>query len=124
MSAHSSRSSESELKSIKNLVKQLAKDFQSLSYRYLEHEEQLKELKMAKGKDENSSKSKKSSHASSSKHHESFGDKSLRINEYYQCTALVVGCDDVASCYSVGVLTRCQVGIREGSRGVRVVASC
>ena len=40
------------------------------------------------------------------------------------CTALVVGCDDVASCYSVGVLTRRQVGIREGSRGARVVASC
>jgi len=39
---------------------------------------------MAKGKDENSSKSKKSSHASSSKHHEFFGGESLRINEYYQ----------------------------------------
>ena len=26
------------------------------------------------------------------------------------CTALVVGCDDVASCYRVGVLTRRQVG--------------
>jgi len=39
---------------------------------------------MAKGKDENSSKSKKSSHASSSKHHESFGEESLKINEYYQ----------------------------------------
>jgi len=39
---------------------------------------------MAKGKDENSSKSKKSFHASSSKHHESFGEENLRINEYYQ----------------------------------------
>ena len=84
MSAHSSRSSESDLKSIKTLLKQLSKDFQSLSYRYLEHEEQIKELKMAKGKDENSSKSKKSSHASSSKHHESFEEESLKINEYYQ----------------------------------------
>ena len=43
--------------------------------------------------------------------------------EYY-CTALVVGCDDVASCYSVGVLRRRQVGRREGSRGARIVASC
>ena len=38
------------------------------------------------------------------------------------CTALVVGCDDVASCYSVGVLTRRQVGSWEGSREARVVA--
>jgi len=47
MSAHSSKSSESDLKSIKTLLKQLAKDFQSLSYRHLE---QIKELKMAKKK--------------------------------------------------------------------------
>ena len=40
------------------------------------------------------------------------------------CTALVVGSDDVASCYSIGVLTRRQVGRGEGSRGARVVASC
>ena len=39
------------------------------------------------------------------------------------CTALVVGSDDVASSYSVGVLTRRQVGRREGSRGAREVAS-
>ena len=39
------------------------------------------------------------------------------------CTALVVGSDDVASSYSIGVLTRRQVGRREGSRGTRVVAS-
>ena len=32
------------------------------------------------------------------------------------CTALVVGCDDVASCYSIGVLTRRQAGRREGGR--------
>ena len=42
--------------------------------------------------------------------------KSLII--IYTCTALVVGCDDVASCYSVGVLTRRQVGRWEGSREV------
>ena len=40
------------------------------------------------------------------------------------CTALVVGSDDVAPCYSIGVLARRQVGKREGSRGARVVASC
>ena len=39
------------------------------------------------------------------------------------CTALVVGSDDVASSYSIGVLTRRQVGRRGGSRGTRVVAS-
>jgi len=38
------------------------------------------------------------------------------------CTALMVGCDDVASCYSVGVLTRRQVDSWEGSREARVVA--
>jgi len=52
MLAHSSKSSESDLKSIKTLLKQLAKDFQSLSCRHLEHEEQIKELKMVKEKDE------------------------------------------------------------------------
>ena len=45
-------------------------------------------------------------------------------NKQDKCTALVVGYDDVASCYSVGVLTRRQVGRKEGSREVRVVASC
>jgi len=84
MSTHSSKSSESDLKSIKTLLKQLAKDFQSLSYRQLEHEEQIKKLKMVKERDKYSNKSKKSSHASSSKNHESFGEESLRINEYYQ----------------------------------------
>jgi len=84
MSAHSSKSSESDLKSIKTLLKQLAKDFQSFSYRQLEHEEQIKGLKMVKERDEYSNKSKKSSHASSSKSHESFGEESLRINEYCQ----------------------------------------
>jgi len=85
MSTHSSKSSESDIKSIKSLIKQLAKDFQSLSYRQLEHEAQIKELKMAKEKDESSQKSKKiRSHASSSQNHDSFGEESLRINEYYQ----------------------------------------
>jgi len=43
MSAHSSNSSESDRKSIKALLKQLSRGFQSLSYRQLEHEAQLKE---------------------------------------------------------------------------------
>ena len=38
---------------------------------------------MTKEKDENSKK-KKRSHASSSQNHDSFGEESLRINEYYQ----------------------------------------
>ena len=50
MSIHSSKSSESDIKSIKTLLKQLAKDFSSFSYRQLEHEAQIKELKMAKKK--------------------------------------------------------------------------
>ena len=40
-----------------------------------------------------------------------------------QCTALVVGSDDVAPSYSTGVLTSRQVGRREGGRGAREVAS-
>ena len=47
---------------------------------------------------------------------------STHKREVKKCTALVVGCDDVASCYSVGVLTRGQVDSWEGSREARVVA--
>ena len=39
------------------------------------------------------------------------------------CTALVVGSDDVASRYSIGVLARRQAGRGEGSRGAREAAS-
>jgi len=95
MSGDSSNSSESDIKSIKALLKQLSRDFQSLSHRQLEHEAQLKErdthfslmekeLKMVKERDEYSHKSKKSSHASSYMGKDSFGEESLRINEYYQ----------------------------------------
>ena len=62
MSTHSSKSSERGIKSIKTLLKQLAKDFQSFSYRQLEHEVQIKELKMTKEKDESSQESKKYTH--------------------------------------------------------------
>ena len=40
-----------------------------------------------------------------------------------KCTALVVGSDDVAPSHRVGVLTRRQSCRREGSRGIRVIAS-
>ena len=45
------------MKSIKSLLKQLAKDFQLLSYRQLENESKINEL--TKAKDENSQKKKK-----------------------------------------------------------------
>ena len=38
-------------------------------------------------------------------------------------TALVVGSDDVASYYSIGVLARRQAGRGEGSRGAREASS-
>ena len=43
MSSHSHHSSESDRESIKSLLKQLAQDFQSLSYRQLQYETQIKE---------------------------------------------------------------------------------
>ena len=83
MSSHSSKSMESDVKSIKSLLKQLSKDIQSISSKQLENEAKINVL--TKEKDENSQKSKKlHSHASSSKNHDSLGEESLRINEYYQ----------------------------------------
>jgi len=71
------------MKSLKSLLKQLAKDVQLISYRQLGNEAKINELN--KAKDENSQNSKKvHSHASSSKDHDSLGEGSLRINEYYQ----------------------------------------
>jgi len=43
MSSHSHHASENDRESIKSLLKQLAQDFQSFSYRQLQHEAQLKE---------------------------------------------------------------------------------
>ena len=43
MSSHSSSPNESDRKSTKNLLKQLAKDFQALSYKQLQHKTLLKE---------------------------------------------------------------------------------
>jgi len=95
MSSHSSSPSESDRKSIKSLLKQLARDFQSLSYRQLQHEAQLKErdahfskleeeLKVVKEKDEYIKKIKRSSEASNSRLSDSYGEESLRMNDYYQ----------------------------------------
>jgi len=41
MSTHSSSHTESDKKSTKSLLKQLARDFQSLSFRQLQHEAQI-----------------------------------------------------------------------------------
>ena len=68
MSSHHSNESEGE--SIKSLFKQIAS--QSLSY-----------IQMVKEKYEYN-KSKRSSHASSSRVHNSFREQSFRINECYQ----------------------------------------
>ena len=71
------------MKSIKSLLKQLAKDVQLISYRQLENESKINELTRAK--EEKSQNSKKShTHASHSKDNESLGEESLRNNDYYQ----------------------------------------
>ena len=70
------------MKSLKSLLKQLAKDVQLISYRQLENESKINEL--TKAKDENSQSSNKShTHASNSKDHDSLGEESFRINDYY-----------------------------------------
>jgi len=85
MSSPSRNSSESELTLIKTLLEKVAQDFQALSFRQLHHETQFvqiqDDLKMVK---DEFTKSKKSSHPSSSRGNESYGEQSLRINEYYQ----------------------------------------
>jgi len=94
MSSHSRHSNESEGTSIKSLLEKIAQDVQTLSYRQLQHETQLKERdaqfalvqdewKMVKERDDYI-KSKKSSHASSSRVNDSFGERNLRTNDYYQ----------------------------------------
>jgi len=82
-------SNESDVTILKTLLEKVAQDVQALSFRQLHHEAQLKERDaqfslmrddLKRVKDE----SKKSSHTSSSKGNESYGEQSLRINEYYQ----------------------------------------
>ena len=75
---------ESDVKSIKSLLKQLSKDIQSISSKQLENE--AKTNKLTKAKDEKSQISRKlHSHAySSSQVYESFGEEILGINEYHQ----------------------------------------
>ena len=83
---------ESEGTILKNLMEKINQDVQALSYRQLHYEAQLKErdaqfalmrddLKMVK---DEFTKSKKSLHTSSSRGNETYGEQSLRINEYYQ----------------------------------------
>ena len=75
-------------------MKKIAQDVQALSYRQLQHETLLKEedAQFALIQDEwkmlkeryDYTKSKKSSHASSSRVNDSFGERNLRTNDYYQ----------------------------------------
>ncbi|XP_068503944.1 uncharacterized protein [Phaseolus vulgaris] len=83
MSSHSSKSIESDVKSLKSLLKQLAKDVQLISYRQLENEFKINILTRAKEKESQTSK-KSHTHASHSKDNESLGEESLRVNDYYQ----------------------------------------
>jgi len=53
----------------------------------------------------------------------SFEKDILNVLNVAPCTALVVGSNDVASSYCIGVLRGRQAGRREGGRGVRVVTS-
>ena len=66
-------------------MEKVAQNVQALSFRQLHHEDQFvqiqDDLKMVK---DEYTKSKKSSHTSSSRGNESYGEQSLRINEYYQ----------------------------------------
>ena len=80
MSSHSSKSMESDMKSIKSLLKQLSKDIQSISSKQLENE--TKTNKLTKAKDKKSQISKNlHSLAYSSQVYDSFGEESLGINE-------------------------------------------
>jgi len=85
MSSPSRNSSESDMTILKNLAEKVAQDVQALSFRQLHHETQFvqiqDDLKMVK---DEYNKSKKISHPSSSRGNESYGEQSLRINEYYQ----------------------------------------
>jgi len=85
MSSPSHNSNESEGTILKNILEKIAQDVQALLFRQLHHEAQLKErdaqfalmqddLKMVKYE---YTKSKKSSHTSSSRGNESYGNKVL-----------------------------------------------
>jgi len=59
------------------------------------------------------------------RHQSEYEKPTLRIlDSIHDCTALVVGSDDVASSYCIGVLMGRLAGRREGSRGAHVVARC
>jgi len=86
MSFHSSSPNESDRKPTKTRLKQLARDFQALSYRQLQHETLLKErdahfakieekLQLVKEKGEYTTKSKRSSKTSNSRLNDSYDEK-------------------------------------------------
>ncbi|XP_068499560.1 uncharacterized protein [Phaseolus vulgaris] len=83
-SSHSPKSIESEVKSLKTLLKEVSQAVQLISFRQLENENKINEL--AKAQEEKSQKSQKSkkTHASHSQSIESLGEGSRRINDYYQ----------------------------------------
>jgi len=99
MSKHTSNLSENDLSSRKHLLKQMARDLQSLQLRELQYENQIieekkerdshlgilkEELKVVKERDEYI-KNHKKSHLSSSRSSDSHAEEeSLRINYYYQ----------------------------------------
>jgi len=75
-SPHSPKSIESEVKSIKTLLKEVSQAVQMISFRQLENDTKINEL--AKAQEEKSQKSKKS-HTHASRSNESLGEGSLRI---------------------------------------------
>jgi len=85
MSSPYRNSCESDITILKNLLKKVVQDVQALSFRQLHHKAQFvqiqDDLKMVK---DEYTKSKKSSHASSFKVDNYFGEQSFIINEYYQ----------------------------------------
>ena len=78
---HSPKSIESEVKSIKSLLREVSQAVQLIYFRKLENENKINEL--AKAQEEKSQKSKKT-HTHASRSNESLGEGSLRINDYYQ----------------------------------------
>ena len=79
MTSHSSKSMESDMKSIKSLLKQISKDIQSISSKQLENE--AKTNKLTKAKDEKSQISKKLHSHAYTQVYDSFREESLGINE-------------------------------------------
>jgi len=75
-SSHSPKSIESEVKSMKTLLKEVSQAVKMISFRQLENETKINELTRAQ---EEKSQKKKKSHTHASKSNESLGEGSLRI---------------------------------------------